>query len=203
MTARSPILKQITKIFLLAIVSMVLFGCAHPIALNPDMEKINNAGGVVIDRQVGYHIPDAARTTEVTTAGGGGDKVRYFPYRDLEAGFYKALSSVFKGVTKVADPKDSTTLAASGVTMLIIPEITTTSFSDSVVTWPPTQFTVTLNCRLLDVQGQELKAVRVQGEGRATFDEFKGNLSLAAVRASDDSMVKLVKALAERPDLRR
>lgn len=180
-----------------------LFGCAHPISMNPDLAKVAApAGAKPIDKKVGYYLPDNLRTVEVTTPGGGGDKVRYFPYRDIESGFYKALSEVFSSVTKVPNPKDAAALKASGVSLLITPEITTTSFSDSVFTWPPTHFTVNLVCTVADANGAPLQTIRVSGQGGASFGEFKGNFSLAATRASNDALSKLVQALGESPQLK-
>ena len=90
-------MSRFAKLLLSLSVCLVLFGCAHPINMNPDLARIEAAGLKVVDMQVGYHISDASKAVEVTTPGGGGDKVRYFPYRDLEPGFYKALGEVFKG----------------------------------------------------------------------------------------------------------
>jgi hypothetical protein len=44
--------------------------------------------------------------------------------------------------------------------------------------------------------------VRVSGYGRATFDEFKSNFSLAAVRASTDALNRLSQALRDSAKLR-
>lgn len=184
-------------------VCVFLFGCAHPISMNPDLAKVAAPSGAKpIDKKVGYYLPDTLRTVEVTTPGGGGDKVRYFPYRDLESGFYKALSEVFSSVTKVPNPKDAAALKASGVSLLITPEITTNSFSDSILTWPPTQFTVNLVCTVADANGAALQTIRVSGQGGATFSEFKGNFSLAATRASNEALSKLIQALGESPQLK-
>lgn len=181
-----------------------LFGCAHPINMNPDLSVVAAPSGAkVIDKKVGYHMPDALRAIEVTTPGGGGDKVRYFPYRDIEPGFYKALSEVFSSVTKVQNPNDAAAVQGSGISLLITPEITTTSSSDSAFTWPPTQFSVNLVCAVTDVNGKLVQTIRGSGEGGASFGEFKSNFSLAAVRASNDALVKLIKALGESPDLRK
>ena len=181
-----------------------LFGCAHPITMNPDLAVVTApAGAKVIDKKVAYFMPDALRTVEVTTPGGGGDKVRYFPYRDIEPGLYKALSEVFTSVTKVPSLTDTAALQANGISMLITPEITTNSSSDGAFTWPPTQFSVNLVCTITDVNRKPLQTVRVSGEGAATFGEFKSNFSLAAVRASNDALAKLAKALGESPELRR
>jgi hypothetical protein len=196
-------MKRLFQLFSATIVCAALIGCAHPITMNPDLATVKGDGSPLIDKLAGYHMTDASRAIEITTPGGGGDKVRYFPYRDIESGFYKALGEVFKGVTKVADPKDAESLRKSGVNLLITPEISTTSFSDSVLTWPPTQFTVVLTCKVTDAGGQVLDTVKVTGDGRASFDEFKSNFSLAAVRASNDALARLIKALRESPAVRK
>jgi hypothetical protein len=175
-----------------------LGGCAHPISMAPDLASIQPAtGSPVLGKKVGYHITADAKAIEVTTPGGGGDKVRYFPYRDLDAGLYKALGVVFRDVVKVNNPVDTAEMRVSGIQLLISPEITTNSSSDSVVTWPPTSFTVTLTCQIKDMNGVTLDTLRVEGRGRAEFDEFKSNYSLAAVRASDDALAKLIAALRQ------
>lgn len=186
-----------------SLLSIFLFGCAHPIAMNPDLNSIKSTNANSIQKSVGYHIPDSAKALEVTTAGGGGDKIRYFPYRDLEPGFYKALSEVFSNVSRIQNPKDTAAIAKSGISFLITPEITTLSSSDSPFTWPPTQFTVSLVCTITDAQGQPVQVVRVSGYGVATFDEFKSNFALAAVRASNNALNLLIAALNDMPQLRK
>jgi hypothetical protein len=187
-----------------ALACVFMFGCAHPINMNPDLSALKTPAGVqVIDKQVGYHIPDSLRSLEVISPGGGGDKVRYFPYRDIEPGLYKALSEAFRGVSKVQDPKDIAALKNGNISLLMTPVVTTTSFSESLFTWPPTLFTVTLACTVSDIAGNTVQTMSVVGEGRATFDEFKGNLSLAAVRATNDALTKLLKAFSESAELRK
>lgn len=196
-------MKQLPKLFFSITACLLLFGCAHPISMNPELGNIAAVSATTrINKQVGYHISEANRALEITSAGGGGDKVRYFPYRDMDAGFYKALSEVFTNVTKVSNPKDAAALSVSGITLLIVPDISTTSSSESMLTWPPTQFSVMLNCTVVDAKGQELTHIKVEGNGHAEFSEFKSNFSLAAVRASSDALQKLVKALAESKVLR-
>lgn len=190
-------MKQLLKLVLAGTACVVLFGCAHPINMKPDLNTVQAASAKRIDKQVGYHMSDANAALEVTTPGGGGDKVRYFPYRDIEPGFYKALSEVFSGVSKIKNPKDAEEVRKSGVSLLIVPEISTTSSSPSPFTWPPTQFTVTLAGTITDAAGQLVRKFSVMGEGKAEFDEFKSNFSLTAVRASNDALAKLVKVLAE------
>ena len=196
-------MKQVAKLLLASLAFIALFGCAHPITLNPDLATIQAKGNPLIDKQVGFHISDASKAQEITTPGGGGDKVRYFPYRDLEPGIYKALTEVFRSVSKVKDPKDLESLRTSGISLLIVPEITTTSASPSPFTWPPTQFSVTLACTVTDAAGKPVRSFSVTGNGKAEFDEFKSNFSLAAVRASNDALSRLVTVLGESPELRK
>lgn len=186
-----------------AVAVLALGGCAHPINLSADTAAVVGSGsGPKVDRKVGLVMTDELRKREVISPGGGGDKLSYYPYKDLETGLYVALSETFTGVALVtgsADPK----FKAEGLTLTVVPEIATTSFSPSLLTWPPTVFTVELTCTVRDADERVVKRLRVQGEGRAEFDEFKSELSLAAKRASTDAVRKLVKALAEaKPELR-
>jgi hypothetical protein len=196
-------MKQFVKLLLGSLACITLFGCAHPITMNPDLASVQAKGGPLIDKQVGFYIADASKALEVTTPGGGGDKIRYFPYRDMEPGIYKALTEVFRGVSKVKDPKDLEGMRTSGISLLIVPDITTTSASPSPFTWPPTEFTVTLACMVTDGQGKPVRNFSVTGSGKAEFDEFKSNFSLAAVRAANDALSRLVTALGEAPELRK
>lgn len=195
-------MKKIISWLVLLLVVAMASGCAHPITMNPDLASITGDKSAAIPKSVGYHIAESAKAIEVTTAGGGGDKVRYFPYRDIEPGFYKALSEAFGNVNRVQDPKDTGAMASNGIQLLITPEIKTISSSESLFTWPPTQFTVELTCTVTNAQGQAVDVIRVSGYGRATFDEFKTNFSLAAVRASNNALNLLIKALTESPKLR-
>lgn len=180
---------------------LTLGGCAHPITLNPNVASLADAGGTKIDKRVGLVITDESKKREITTPGGGGDKVSYFPYRDLESGIYFTLSQAFTGVTRLTGPADPK-LAAEKLTLVITPEIRTTSFSDSVITWPPTLFTVELICAVVSDSGAPVTTLRVVGDGRASFDEFKSDFSLSAKRASEDALKKLLKAIADDKALR-
>ncbi|WP_367849618.1 hypothetical protein [Rhodoferax sp. WC2427] len=197
-------MKRFFQICMSTAACVVLFGCAHPISMTPDSKVIPTANATtVIPKKVGFYISDASKALEITSPGGGGDKIRYFPYRDLETGLYQALSAAFSDVSKIKDPKDIAAWKANGVSLLITPEITTTSSSPSPFTWPPTQFGIQLTCAITDVDGKTLETVRVQGEGRAEYEDFKSNFSLSAVRASNDALAKLVTALGESKALRQ
>lgn len=186
---------RLFSVLAMLVVTVAIGGCAHPISLQGDTLKLVGAGsGGKIDRKVALAISDAQRTREVTSAGGGGDQVRYFPYRDLETGLYIALSETFSSVSRVSaanDPK----VAQEGVALIFSPEITTTSYSPSLLTWPPTVFTITIDASVRTAANVPVTQIRVQGEGRAEFDEFKSDFSLSAKRAAQDVLSKLVEAI--------
>lgn len=188
------------KRIFLAVAALVIVafvsGCAHPISLTGNFAELAGSGTSKLDKAVGLTISDANRTLEITGPGGGGDKVSYFPYRDLETGVYLALSESFSKVVRlngVADPK----VKEQALNYLITPVISTTSASPSLVTWPPTKFTVELICKVSDIDGKPVMEIRAYGEGRAEFDEFKKDFSLASKRAADAVLKNLVKVLNE------
>lgn len=185
------LLIKLSKTIALAVVSVALFGCAHPITTSPDIADVKTPATPEIAKRVGYYISAADKALEVTTPGGGGDKVRYFPYRDLETGLYKVFSGTFSSVTLLAQPPTAESMRAQGLVFAITPKISTGSSSDSMLTWPPTSFTVELQCTVLDDAAAEVSTVRVVGFGNATFSEFVGNFALAATRASTDALNKL------------
>jgi hypothetical protein len=195
-------MKPLLKLLGSVLVCTFLFGCAHPINMKPDLTNIDNKNTQRNSAKVGYYISEANLALEVTTPGGGGDKVRYFPYRDIEAGIYKALSEVFSSVSKVKNPKDLTELGKSEIAFLFAPEISTTSSSPSPFTWPPTQFGVSITTMVTDARGNSVEKLSVTGNGAAEFAEFKSNFSLSAVRASNDTLAKLAKVVRESPELR-
>ncbi|HUL41101.1 MAG TPA: hypothetical protein VLV32_04240 [Burkholderiales bacterium] len=186
--------------FIIAVV--VVTGCAHPMVISPDISKIERDNTQPIDKNVGYYMAPDAREKAVTTPGGGGDMVTYQPYKDIEAGFYKMLSNVFKNVTVLKSSNDAATISKQSISYVITPVIATNSSSSSILTWPPTRFTVTLTCNIADSHGKPVTIISVTGEGQAEFDEFKHNFSLSGERAAQDALLKMQRALLNAPDLR-
>jgi hypothetical protein len=185
-----------------ALLVALVTGCAHPISISPDLNKVPQASAK-INKTAAYYVSAEDLAREVETPGGGGDKVKYAPYRDLESGLYKAFSQVFTNVVKLKSPADAAAIGAQGVALVIKPTITTNSSSDSLVTWPPTQFSVDILCSVTDASGKELVSLRSTGQGAATFSEFTSDFSLSAKRASQDALTKLVQDLAASDALRR
>lgn len=195
-------LKRLSWLALVLAAAAFVSGCAHPISLGPDLDKVSSHTTTRIDKKVGYFIADAERDRQVITPGGGGDKVSYYPYRDLETALYKSLTEVFTGVSKVSGPADAK-VQAEKLQLLISPRIITTSSSPSLLTWPPTQFGIELMCTVTDAQGQQVAQINVRGDGHAEFDDFKGDHSRAAKRASEEALKNLIDALSKSPALSR
>ncbi|WP_193611026.1 energy transducer TonB [Paraburkholderia caledonica] len=173
-------------------------GCAHNITIAPDAASLTPAKKPnQINATVGLVVTNAMRTQETLTPGGGGDKVAYKPYHDLEFPVYLALSQTFKDVVKFDEAPNEASARAKGLTYLITPEIATTSSSPSMLTWPPTDFTVTLTCTVSDPSGKVIAKPRVTGSGHAGFDEFKHNLGLSAERATIEAIRKLPDAIEQ------
>ena len=175
---------------------VVLAACAHPISMAPDMSKMDAASAAPRPGTVGLYISAEDRSRQVTTPGGGGDKVSYYPYRDLESAIFKVLGSQYERVVVVQAPGDVDALAKNGVSVVARPQIITQSSSDSVLTWPPTFFQVQITCAVTDIGGVKLAETFVTGTGRAEFDEFKSDFSLAAKRAAEDALRKTQSALS-------
>jgi len=195
---------RITSLLSSLIVVAALAGCAHPIVMSPDIAKIEPASGVVpIKKNVAYYIAEDLRAKEVTTPGGGGDKVTYQPYRDMEAAFYKMLTNVFGNVTKLKTPTDAEAISKNNIAYVITPQLLTDSSSPSPFTWPPTKFSVDMTCNITDAAGNAVTTQKVSGAGNAEFEEFKADFSLSAKRASQDAILKMQQALAEAPELRK
>lgn len=181
----------------------VLTGCAHPIVISPNIAKIEkNAAAQPINKNVAYYIAEDVRTKEVTTPGGGGDKVSYQPYRDIETAFYKMLSNVFSNVTKLKTLNDAEAINKNNVSYIITPVMVTNSSSSSPFTWPPTKFSAELTCNINDAAGNPVLVAKVSGEGSAEFDEFKKDFSMSGKRATEDMLLKMQHALSSAPELR-
>lgn len=182
--------------------ALLLTACAHPISMAPNLSKLDPPAAAAKPGTVGLYVSAEDKAREVITPGGGGDKVSYYPYRELEAGVYKVLGNVYERVIVVASATDIEALTKSGVSMVARPQVITQSSSSSVLTWPPTDFQVQLSCTFSDVGGTKIAETLVTGVGKAEFDEFKSDFSLAAKRAAEDALNKTQKAILAEPKLR-
>ena len=175
-----------------------LTGCAHQIQLNPNTDKFIESTQP-IDQIVGYHISNQDRIKEVTTPGGGGDKVTYSPYKDSETILYTVLANKFKDVYLVKSLDDSSFIKEHEIQLIFIPKITTNSSSSSPFTWPPTSFTIDLTVNAIDAAGETVWSTNVKETGKSEFDEFKHDFSLSARRATEKTFLLLADKLESIP----
>src|SRR6478752_2947119 len=90
-----------------------------------------------------------------------------------------------EGITKVvplAAINDKAELESKQIAYVFAPVITTTSKSSSALTWPPTNFTVTIACTAANGSGANVWNKTITGTGDAVFEDFKHDFSLAARR---------------------
>ena len=172
-----------------------LVGCGHSINITPPENTISKEGVVKIDKNVGYYISAENMNKEVTTPGGGGDKVKYFLYKESEPALKLVLGNIFNQVISVPASNDAKFIAANKIAYIFTPEFKTDSSSPSPFTWPPTKFSMKIDCKAADGSGKLLWQTVVEGEGLAEFDEFKHDFSLAARRASQKAFMKLQKEI--------
>jgi hypothetical protein len=175
--------------------ALLLAACAHPITIAPDLGKLAGPAAPVKPGAMGLYISADDKARQVTTPGGGGDKVSYYPYRDLESGIYKILGNIYERVVLVLSPTDVDALAKSGVAVVARPQIFTQSSSSSVLTWPPTNFQVRLSCTFTDISGTTIAETSITGTGNAEFSEFKSDFSLAGKRAAEDALNNMQSAI--------
>jgi len=186
------------------LIAGALVGCAHPMVIAPDTSGLQVVSGdQKINKKVGYYLADDKRILEVTTPGGGGDKVTYKPYADTETAVYQMLGSVFSGVTVLKSSDDAAAIEKNGLSYVISPQLVTDSSSSSALTWPPTAFTVEMTCMITDAKGAPVASPMVKGEGKAEFSEFKSDFSLSGKRAAQDAILKMQAALLAAPELRK
>lgn len=179
-----------------------LAACAHPLTIAPDLNKLPD-GTATRPGTIALYVSDQDRGRQVITPGGGGDKVAYYPYRELESALFKVLGRVYERVVSIASLDDVAGSNANGVSLVALPRITTQSSSDSVLTWPPTRFEVQIACVFTDAAGARITEVLVTGTGKAEFEEFKSDFSLAAKRASEEAVLRFHKAILEDANLKR
>lgn len=173
-------------------------------SVRPDIEQAAVvAEGSRIPKAIGLYISPENRNKEVITSGGGGDKVSYKPYADMETGLYQVLGNVFQDVEVLKSMSDVDTIAKHSVVYVAVPEITTTSSSTGIFTWMATDFTIQLTCKITDVAGRPVTSLSSTGTGHAEFAELKHNMSLAGQRASKEALDKLQTSLQQSTELRK
>lgn len=183
--------------------AMLVVGCARQINTTPSLNELTASDAARINKNVGYYTSPANRAKEVETPGGGGDRVKYRPYSEAEPALRQVLSNLFAKAIYISSLDDKQFLVSNDIAyVFVLPAIETDSSSDSMVTWPPTRFSVTLACQALDRSGKTVWQTKVKGQGAASFGEFKQDTSLSARRASRDAFILLQREIADAKELR-
>jgi len=180
-----------------------LAACAHKIQVTPELTALRNIDvGPATDKVVGYYISPEDRAAVITTPGGGGDKVTYSSYKDTESALNTILLKNFSRVYSVDSLSNSGFINDKKIELIFLPKITTNSSSNSLVTWPPTSFTVELICKAINADGDEVWSKAVESEGNATFSEFKSDFGLAGRRAMNGAFEKMLVEISNASELK-
>lgn len=193
-------MRWITRAAILAGVFLAA-GCARQISMTP-LESMYAPEPTRIDKTVAYYISSSDLVKEVETPAGGGDRVKYRPYQQAEPALRYALSNVFTNVISLRSLDDKASIASNKVAYIFVPTIETNSSSDSSFTWPPTRFTVKLNCRAVDGAGATVWQQEVTGQGQASFNEFKTDHSRSARLATREAFMLLQREIRDAKQFR-
>lgn len=184
--------------------ALLLTACAHPMLVKPDLDAAKATQAYDrLPQKVGLYIPDNLKSLEVTTPGGGGDKVRYKPYSDMETGIFQVLSESFSDAVVLSSRTDADAIAKHSLSYIVEPHIDTQSSSNGVFTWMATDFAVKLTCKFSDPAGNQLATVSSDGTGHADFSELTHNMSAAGEHAATDALVKLRTAIQTAPEFKK
>lgn len=175
-------------------------GAKHKIIITPH-ETLARIEPSPSSKSVAYVITNRDRYKEYTSEGGGGDKVSYFPYRDLEKAIRDALRAVYADVIVIKSVEDSSAIQENNISFVFSPKISTASDSESAFTWPPTHFFIQLSCRVTNTNGKVISRMKVMANGFAEFSEFKDNPGLAGQRAASELSEKFKKKILANPKL--
>jgi len=171
--------------------------CAHPIVITPSLDALTAPGVGRIEKNVGYYISPENLAKQVETPGGGGDKVKYFPYKESEPALKQVLSNVFGEVHPLPTPNPAEFIAAKNIAYIFIPTITTDSSSRSAWIWPPSDFTVALDCRATDGAGKVIWETSLKAEAHVGLPEIKRDRSLAGKEAIKEAFLELQKRIVK------
>ncbi|GEM_PF-624507 len=180
----------IRPIFFIVLCFLVT-ACAHRINITPDISEIEAPKLPRIKKNVGYYISSENLEKQVVTPGGGGDKVKYLPYKESEPVLKAMLSNIFVNVYQVPSLGDTKFIDSRDISYVFIPEITTNSSSRSIWIWPPSDFTVTLECKATDPSGEPLWQTKVDSEAHMGLPDVHKDFSLAGKVAITKAFSKL------------
>lgn len=180
----------------------VSLGCAHRINVTPALEPLNVSGIAKIDKSIGYYISPENLAKEVETPAGGGDKVKYLPYKESEPAFSKVLSNVFREVYTVPSLSDAGFIASKNISYIFVPTIRTDSASRSSWIWPPSDFTVSLDCEATDGSGRVIRETSLTAEAHERLPDVARERDRAGKVAIQNAFLELQNRLLKATEFR-
>lgn len=187
-----------------AIIPLLVFGigCAHRINITPALDDVPAPGATRIEKVVGYYISPENLAKEVVTLGGGGDKAKYLPYKETEPVLNRVLSNVFREVYAVPSPSHAEFIASKNIAYIFVPTITTDSSSRSSWIWPPSDFTVSLDCKATDPSGRVVWETSLKAEAHERLPDVAHDHSRAGRLAVQDAFLELQSRLLKAAEFR-
>jgi hypothetical protein len=183
-------LKHLFRLFM-TVLLLALVGCAHAISITPGIGSISADGVSKIEKNVGYYISPEDLAKVVETAGGGGDKVKYFPYKEAEPALKQILENIFHEVYPVPSLVNVDFITNKNIDYVFIPLITTYSSSRSMWIWPPSDFTMQLKCRTVDATGNEVWETTATGDAHERLPDVARDHGLAGREATSKAFSDL------------
>lgn len=193
----------LSSFILLFCAMSVLSGCAHRIDITPAVGSLNgDYSADKIMKNAGYFISEENRNLEVVTPAGGGDKVKYYPYKEMESGLSHVLGSIFTEVYALRSLQDQELVTSKKISYIFIPAITTDSASRSAWIWPPSEFWVTIDCQALDGAGKVIWQTNLKSEALLGLPQVYRDHSLAGRTAAEKALNELGGRIAKSPEFR-
>ncbi len=176
--------------------------CAHSITITPGLDALPAPAGARIEKNVGYYIAPENLAKQVETPGGGGDKVKYLPYKESEPALKQVLSNIFGEVHALPSPTAAELIASKNIAYVFIPTITTDSSSRSSWIWPPSDFTVSLDCRATDGTGKVIWETSLKTEAHMRLPDVYRDHSLAGKEAIKEAFLELQNRIVKSGEFR-
>lgn len=188
--------------FIIIAIMFCMVGCAHPINITPSLDTYTSEGITKVEKNVGYYISPYDLAKEVVTPAGGGDKVKYLPYKESEPVLKKVLSNRFANVFMISSLEDREFILSNKITYIFVPTIETNSSSRSSWIWPPSDFSISINCKGMDSSGNEIWQTTVRGESHLGLPQVYRDHALAAKIATQDVFSALFQEIVKAESLR-
>ena len=186
------LLNRFIKYTLFILFLFIFTGCTHKISIAPDVTTISGKGNLNKSNfNVAYILSKDKENLYIVTSEGGGDSVGYYPYKDTESSFRAVLNNLFNKIYKLDSFPNNDFIENNNIKYVFQYEIETHSSSDSSFTWPPTNFVVNLKVTVKDQNNRLHWEDAIDGQGYASFSEFKTDFGLAGKKAVTNALNNL------------